>query len=360
MVLDYIIGGKHNKHGIPPCPGLPRGGITQIWGHEGSGKTTVALTAAAKVCKNGGKNKGPGTVVMIDWEHAVDLSYAEAIGVPIHDRDRFRLHQPATMEQGLGIIWAMTQVGVDLVIIDSVGAGVPEAHLKQKDSEKGELGRVGLVAAKWSKLLSELAGEAKKSGTTILAISQVRKKINTTGRGPSSHPQGGEAWKFYSSVRMAFRRVQYEKGKVYDPLTHKMVETAVKSVIAAKVEKCKVAATQGREANIRITFGEGIDDLRSVIDIASAHRIVQKKGSWFEFQSIRGQGSDQFKGMISETPGAKEALYKLVFDKLAQVDNKKIISDLTEEDEADLSDLDSLFDEEPEVPDGAEEEAAGE
>ena len=118
IVIDYIIGGRPNKHGVLPCPGLPRGAVTELWGHEAAGKTTVALTAAAKTCANGGRGGGPGTVVYVDWEHSVDLGYAKTIGVPVDDFNRFQLVQPATLEQGLGVIWTMTKAGVDLVVID--------------------------------------------------------------------------------------------------------------------------------------------------------------------------------------------------------------------------------------------------
>jgi len=368
VVLDYIIGGRPNKHGILPCPGLPRGAITEIWGHEGAGKTTVALTASAKTCKDGARNGGPGTVVYIDWEHAVDVSYAKTIGVPVDDPNRFMLVQPTTLEQGFGVIWTMAKSGVDLIVIDSIGAGIPEAFLKQKDSEKGELGRVGLQAAKWSKILPELMREISVSRTTILAISQLRKKINTgfgAGRGPSDTPQGGEVWKFYSWVRLGFRRVQYEKGKIYDPLTHSAIETAVKSVINAKLEKCKVSPSQGREATIHIAFGEGIDDLRSVLDIAVAHKIIVREGAWYSFQPASGtvikmQGMDKLRDALKEVPGLLDELHQRVIGKITALpDGMSLISGDEIDDESDLSDLsdlDEIIGDKPEVVvEGAEE-----
>lgn len=350
VVIDYMIGGRLNAHGIPPCPGFPRGAITEIWGHEGAGKTTVALTAAAKTCANGAKSGGPGTVVYVDWEHAVDLAYAKTIGVPVDDPNRFRLVQPATLEQGLGVIWTMTKAGVDLVVIDSIGAGIPEDHLKQKDNEKGELGRVGLIAAKWSKVLPELSQKAAETGTTVLGISQLRKKISKgpgAGYGPDTAPQGGEAWKFYSWVRFGLRRVMYEKGKIYDPLTHTNIETAVSSLVQVKLEKCKVSSSQGREGQIRISFGEGIDDFRSVLDIATAHKIIQRDGAWYGFQPsgaplMRTQGLDKLRVLIKETPGASEQLYQQVFLKLnSMAEGMSLVTE--EEDEADLSDLDAIL-----------------
>jgi recombination protein RecA len=351
VVIDYMIGGRPNAHGVPPCPGLPRGAITEIWGHEGAGKTTVALTAAAKTCRNGSKSGGPGTVIYVDWEHAVDLAYAKTIGVPVDDPNRFRIVQPATLEQGLGVIWTMTKAGVDLVVIDSIGAGIPEIHLKQKDDEKGDLGRVGLLAAKWSKVLPELSQKAAETGTTILGISQLRKKISkgpSAGYGPDTAPQGGEAWKFYSWVRFGLRRVMYEKGKLYDPLTHTQIETAVSSLVQVKLEKCKVSSSQGREGQIRISFGEGIDDFRSVLDIAAAHKIIKKEGAWYSFQPtgvplLRTQGLDKLRAAIKEAPGAPEELYQQVFNKLNSMSEGLSLATEEEEDEADLSDLDAIL-----------------
>ena len=362
IVIDYIIGGLPNKHGVLPCPGLPRGAVTEVWGHEGAGKTTVALHAAAKTCKEGGPNGGPGTVVFVDWEHALDLSYAKTIGVPVDDPNRFRLFQPQTLEQGLGIIWSMTKAGVDLVIIDSVGAGVPEARLKQKDSEKGELGRVGLLAAKWSAVLPELVNKASQTGTAILGISQLRKKISTNkmaSRGPDTTPQGGEAWKFYSWVRIGLRRIQYEKGKIYDPLTHTRVETAIKSMVNVKMEKCKVSASQGREATIHIAFGEGIDDMRSIFDIAAAHKIILKQGAWYSFQPANGtlikeQGLDKFRAAVKETPGMYTQIHQQVVAKITSLGDGMTL--LPELDDDGIDELDELINDRPEiVVEGAEE-----
>lgn len=356
IVLDYMIGGRPNAHGVPPCPGLPRGAVCEIWGHEGAGKTTVALSAAAKTCASGSPTGGPGTVVYVDWEHAVDPAYAKTIGVPIEDPSRFKLVQPHSFEQGLGVIWAMVKAGVDLVVIDSIAAGVPESHQAQKDDEKGDMGRVGLLAAKWSKFLPEVMREAAASGTTILGISQLRKKIAkgpAAAYGPDTAPMGGEAWKFYSWVRIGLRRAAYEKGKVYDPITNGYIETAVSSEVVVKLEKCKVSASQGREGKIRITFGEGIDNLRSVIDIAVAHRIISKSGASLTWNSskgeIKGAGMAKFKDAIKATNGAAIELYGQVFSKLTSMsDGLSMVAE--EEDQDDLSDLDAIMNEKVEVP----------
>lgn len=307
MVIDYLIGGAPNRYGVAPCPGWPKGAISNIYGHESSGKTTVALEAAAQVCALG------GSVCFIDWEHAISLDYALALGVPVDDPDRFYLAQPNTLEQGIQVLTACVDQGVDLIILDSVGAGVPQQIAEQALEEKGKLGRVGIVAAIWSVVLPQMAAAAAKSGSHIMGLSQLRKNINTTGYGENTTHQGGEAWKYYTSLRMSFRRVQSLKTKDYDALTHKQIERATSSIIRATIKKSKISNSQQREADFHITFGEGIDNARDMINIGSAHGIVNKSGSWLQFERedgsvIKSQGVPAFRQEILTVAGAYEEL----------------------------------------------------
>jgi len=307
IVLDYVIGGAPNKHGVPPCPGWPKGMISNIYGHESSGKTTVALEAAAAVCARG------GVVAFIDWEHAISLDYAAALGVPVDDPDRFYLVQPNTLEAGLSVLFACARAGVDLVILDSVGAGVPKILKEQALEEKGGLGRVGMVAAVWSSVLPQLASDVAETGTHIMGLSQLRKNINTQGYGENTTHQGGDAWKFYSALRMSFRRVQSIKTKDYDALTHKQIERATSAIIRATVKKSKISNSQQREADFHITFGEGIDNTRDLISIGSAHGIVTKGGAWYQWEradgtNIRGQGLMAFRQEVLTQQGAYDEL----------------------------------------------------
>jgi recombination protein RecA len=312
VVLDYLIGGSLNRQGVPPCPGWPKGMISNIYGHESSGKTTVALEAAAAVCEAG------GLVCFIDWEHSISLDYAANLGCPVDDPDRFYLVQPNTLEAGLSVLFACARAGVDLIILDSVGAGVPKAIRDQALEEKGDMGRVGLVAAKWSNVLPQLAGDICESGSHVMGLSQLRKKINTQGYGGDGNThQGGEAWKFYAHVRMSFRRVKSLKTKDYDALTHKQVERFTSAVIKAKIDKSKVSNSQQREAEFHITFGEGIDNVRDLIAVGAAHGIVNKSGSWMAYEmnngtSVRSQGTPAFKEDLLSTPGAYDELAEKV------------------------------------------------
>lgn len=314
IVIDYLIGGSPNRFGVAPCPGWPKGMISNIYGHESSGKTTVALEAAAAVCDAG------GVVAFIDWEHALSPDYAAALGVPVDDPDQFYLVQPNTLEAGLSVLFACAAAGVDLIILDSVGAGVPKDIAEQGLEEKGKMGRVGLIAAKWSQVLPQLAGVISESGTHVMGISQLRKKINTTGYGgDGTTHQGGESWKFYSALRLKFRRVKSIKTKDYDALQHKQVERFTSALVKAKVDKSKVSNSQQREAEYHITFGEGIDNVRDLIAVGSNHGIVHKGGAWYTFEradgtAIKSQGTEAFKRDILNTDGVYEELATRVLE----------------------------------------------
>jgi len=318
IALDYLIGGTPNRFGVPPCPGWPRGAISQIYGHESSGKTTVALQAAAAVCAYG------GCVSFIDWEHAVDLSYAQALGVPIEDSSRFALRQPNTLEQGLVILWTSILAKVDLVILDSTGAGVPKDIFEQALKDQGNLGRVGLLAAKWSSFLPKVAAAAAKTGTHVMGISQVRKKINTSGYGgKTTSEQGGEAWKFYASVRMSFARVSSEEGKVFDGLKNRYIDKKVASKIKAKLDKSKVAATQQHEGEFWIQFGKGVDNVRTILEICEAHGVVRKGGAWYSYERpngdlIKSQGMPRFRKDIEAAAGAYSELEQFAVQRIRE------------------------------------------
>jgi recombination protein RecA len=313
MIIDYLIGGKPNRHGVPPCPGLPKGKILNLYGHEGSGKTTIALTAAATTLA-----KDPNAAVCyIDWEHEVVPDYASALGVPIGDADRFMLCQPDTLDEGIAILWTMASAGVDLIVLDSVGAGVPKAYFEKSVAETADQGRVGMNAAVWSQFLPKLKGRINKTGTAIIGISQIRSAINTRGYGDPITVQGGKAWKFYSALRMKLQRVKTEKNSDYSTLTNKTEERVTGAIIKAKLDKCKVSPQQGNEELFYIRWGEGIDDLRSMIEIGVSHKVIQKSGSWIGWNKpdgdeLRMQGMEKFRKAIMEDKKLQKALEKQI------------------------------------------------
>jgi recombination protein RecA len=288
FVIDYLIGGEPNPNGVAPCPGIPRGKITQVWGAESSGKSTLAQTAAANVCRNG------GTCLYVDFENAIVPDYAATLGVPVDDPSRFQLVQPSTLEDGLKLIKIYTLAGVDLIIIDSVGAAVPSNVVERSIKDMDDPVQVGFAARMWSGFLPAIRIDLIKHNTALMGISQTRAKIGGMGYGPQTEAQGGNAWKYYSDLRLSLRRVEQEKAKAVNNLTFKVEERITGGKFEAKIEKSKVSGSQGRKENFYITWGRGIDDLRSIVEIAVSHNIVRKSGGWYMYgDTLKFQGTDQ-------------------------------------------------------------------
>lgn len=276
-VIDYLIGGVPNAHGVQPCPGFPRKRITQIWGSEGSGKSTIGLSSAAATIAAG------GCVFYLDWENAIMPDYAQALGVPIGDESKFMMAQPSTLEEGIKLIQLAAAAGVDLIVIDSVGAAVPANIAQRSAEEAGEQARVGLAAKVWSEFLPHLRYIIGRSKSAVLGISQIRAKIGGMGMGPQTEPAGGWAWKFYSDVRIEIRRIQQEKTKFVNSLTNKTEERVTGAITKAKMVKCKISDSQGREENFYLRQGEGIDDTRTTLEIAISHNVIRKGGAWYYY-----------------------------------------------------------------------------
>lgn len=312
IIIDYLIGGERNERGVMPCPGIPRGRITQLWGHESAGKSTLALTAAATCCAQG------GTVLFVDWENAIVPDYAAALGVPVTDPNKFELVQPDTLEDGLKLAQIYALAGVDLIIFDSVGAAVPARIANRDLGEVGEQARVGELQAVWSQELPNLRGAAAKRGAAILGISQIRAKISTgPSYGPQTQPQGGNAWKFYSDVRIELRRVKTEKSNLFDALTNTKDQRITGGLINCKLIKCKISSSQGREGRFYIRHGEGIDDIRSVMELATKYKLIKKAGSWLTWETpggeeIKCQGTDKLRDHLKENPSDFRVLVNAV------------------------------------------------
>jgi recombination protein RecA len=312
IIVDHLIGGKPNDRGVAPCPGIPRGRIANVYGREGSGKTTLALETSAQTIRDG------GVVCYIDWEHEIVPGYAMALGVPIGDEERFMLCQPDTLDEGVAILWTMVNSGVDLVVLDSVGAGVPKAYFEKSIKETAQQGRVGMNAAVWSAFLPKLKARTSKTGSAIMGISQIRDAINTTGGyGDTFTVQGGHAWKFYSALRLRLQPMGVEKASDYSALSNKAQDRVIGAKIKAKLDKCKVSPQQGNEEIFYIRWGEGIDDLRSLIEIGRAHRLVQAKGTWFYWVDPEGQqhgkqGMENFRKLFVDDPRLASMLEKQV------------------------------------------------
>jgi len=265
--------------------GVPKGRIVEIYGPESSGKTTLALHIVAEAQKRGGE------VAFIDAEHALDPSYARALGVDI---DSMLISQPDTGEQGLEICEALVRSGaIDVVVVDSVAALTPRAEIE------GDMGdsHVGLLARLMSQALRKLAGSIAKTNCIVIFINQLREKVGVMYGNPEV-TTGGRALKFYASVRIDVRKVE----------TLKVGSEMVGNHVKAKVVKNKVAPPF-RTAEFDIMFGEGISKIGELIDIGIQLDLVQKSGSWFAMGETRmGQGKDAAKQYLRDHPEVAEQL----------------------------------------------------
>ena len=305
FVQDFLIGGRVNSKGVRPCPGWPRGRLSQIYGAPGAGKTTAALEAVAAVCATKG-----GTAAYVDYEHEVDLSYAKKIGVPIDDKSKFQLLQPDTMEDGFKLIIAMVSAGVSLIVIDSAGAGVPSVFSNKKLSQEGVQGKIGLIASMWSEFLPRLKKLISRTGTTVIGISQIRQAINASGPGggPKSTVQGGEAWKFYASVRASYTVIEKVKGTIYNPISGAHEEQVIGAKVLVKLDKCKVSSSAHQTQVLYVISGIGFDNVRSLVDVCIVHKLIKSRGSWFD---VVASGADEILPEGSSFNG-KGALFEAI------------------------------------------------
>jgi recombination protein RecA len=265
--------------------GLPRGRVVEIYGPESSGKTTLTLQVIANCQRNG------GTAAFIDAEHALDPTYAEKLGVNVDD---LLVSQPDTGEQALEIADMLVRSSaVDVVVIDSVAALTPKAEIE------GEMGdsHVGLQARLMSQALRKLTANIKKSGTLVIFINQIRMKIGVMFGNPET-TTGGNALKFYASVRLDIRRI----GAV------KRGEEVVGSETRVKVVKNKVAPPF-RQAEFEILYGEGSSREGELIELGVNHNLVEKSGAWYSYNGERiGQGKDNTRLYLKEHPEIAAAI----------------------------------------------------
>ncbi len=259
--------------------GIPRGRIVEIFGPESSGKTTLALQIVAEAQKLGGQ------VAFIDAEHALDVHYAQNLGVNVDD---LLVSQPDTGEQALDIAETLIRTNsIDVIVVDSVAALVPKAEI---DGEMGDA-HVGLQARLMSQAMRKLTAVLNRSRTIAIFINQIREKIGVMFGSPETTP-GGRALKFYASVRLDIRRVASIKDK----------NDTIGNRVKVKVVKNKMAPPF-REAEFDILFGEGISRIGDLIDLAAQQRVIEKSGTWFTYGDDRlGQGRENARRYLTENP----------------------------------------------------------
>jgi len=273
--------------------GLPRGRVVEVYGPESSGKTTLTLQVIAEMQKIG------GTCAFIDAEHALDIQYAQKLGVNLQD---LLVSQPDTGEQALEITDALVRSGsVDLIVIDSVAALTPKAEIE------GEMGDSlpGLQARLMSQALRKLTGNIKRTNCLVIFINQIRMKIGVMFGNPET-TTGGNALKFYASVRLDIRRIgSIKKG-----------DEVIGSETKVKVVKNKVAPPF-KQANFDILYGEGISREGEVLDLGSEHNIVDKSGAWYSYNGDRiGQGKDNAREFLRANPAIAMDIENRVREKL--------------------------------------------
>ena len=280
--------------------GLPRGRVVEIFGPESSGKTTLTLQVIAEV------QRGGGTAAFVDAEHALDPSYAEKLGVNISD---LLVSQPDTGEQALEITDMLVRSNaVDIVVIDSVAALTPKAEI---EGEMGEM-QVGLHARLMSQALRKLTGNIKRSNTIVIFINQIRMKIGVMFGNPET-TTGGNALKFYASVRLDIRRIGAIKNG----------DEVVGNMTRVKVVKNKVAPPF-REAEFEIMYGQGISREGEIIELGSTQGIIEKSGSWYAYKGNRiGQGKDNTRNYLQSNKEVAREIEEQIRAKLMPVKQQR-------------------------------------
>ena len=294
--------------------GVPKGRVIEIYGPESSGKTTLSLHIAAEAQKAG------GVAAFIDAEHALDPIYASALGV---DVDELLVSQPDTGEQALEIAnMLIDSEGVDVVVIDSVAALVPQAEI---DGEMGQ-SHVGLQARLMSQALRKLTSSINKTQTTVIFINQIREKIGVMWGSPET-TSGGRALKFYASVRIDIRRIE----------TLKIGAEMIGNRVRAKIVKNKVAPPF-KEAQFDIMFGQGISREGSLLDVGVDHGIVRKAGAWFTYDEIQlGQGKENSKRFLRENADIALQLETDVYKAVGMIEPDEATEDVAVEESEDAT-----------------------
>jgi len=322
FVVDNLIGGSRAGDGKGAvCPGFPKRRITEMYGPEGCGKTTMALSAVVQCQKRG------GVVAYLDYEHALVDSYARKLGVKYDDS--FMLYKPATLEEGIEAVQILVKAGVDLIVIDSVASMMSKDEY-EKSSEDAE--RVGSLAAPLTRFLKKLAiwlgegpqalkGIEQTEGTAVIFINQTRAKISMGygggHGGDEDQTPGGKALKFYSSLRLRLTRVKSEIVTKKGKNGGKDQKLPYGNVTSVKVVKTRLDLKQGHDGLVFIRYGYGLDNVYSIIETAVTLGLAKRDGAYFTYNGNRVQGRETLRKYLLENPKVQEELQTKILDKLA-------------------------------------------
>ena len=335
-ILNLLIGGSTLPDGKFVCPGWPRGTIIEIYGRESSGKSTVAMTAMGQVCASGGVG------LYVDLECAVRDNYAAKLGCDFRSPETggsgnaIRI-QPRNFEETESLVTNAVLQGIDLIVIDSVAALVPRREQKRDvsdDEQKQGVAEVPRLMAAW---LPKLQRQIATTKTCVIFLNQTRDKIGARGFSEEAlkSTTGGNALKFYSSIRVLLKPRQTTKAKKFNPLLKKEEEVEIATDVEVKMIKNKIDATKGHCGLITLRYGVGIDELRTMLNVAEAYGIVKKsknakKQDVFKFSTDSGKtiesvGTEKFRLAMAREHGAIEEMFKVCTNRI--VDGFKMLSD---------------------------------
>ena len=363
--VDMLIGGTKTLDGKGLiCPGFPRRRITEVYGAESSGKTTLLISAMVQAQRAGGR------AMLVDYEHSIDLAYAQKIGLSLDD-DKMQVYQPDNMEAGFFAMYLGIMAGVDIIGVDSVAAMVPKSEL-EKDFD--ESAKIGAVAAKFSRELPKFVAWLNKfpvlggserplerrsdpnhPGTALVFVNQTRAVIQTGyaggGGGDTENTSGGKALKFYAYERLRLARIKSETIEKVDAFSGKRKRYQYGNVTDVKVVKSKIDAKQGHSTQIFIRFGTGIDDYYSVIETGCAQKVIQKSGAMYKLGDQQFRGREQLRKFLLEN----DSVFQAMRAKLAQMVNEGAVTDDADESELRVMEgLDLTSEEDDEVESVAE------
>lgn len=352
MTVDMTIAGEEQE-----CLGFPKAAITEVYGYESSGKTTLCLQGCAETIREG------GVVVYVDFEHALQPAYAKALGVPYGDESKFIHLSPATLEDGMQYAVDAVRANVTMVVIDSIAAMSPK-KLQFADQEKGErrtiqdVNQPGVKAkAIAGALENHLVPAIGKNGsmTSVVVVNQIRAniKLNAYAGGSDTTTPGGNALKFYCNLRIELQCTKKEYKKTKNPIDGKVYNQPLGNIVRMRIVKSKVSSSQGTASEYYLRFGRGIDPIRTAVDLGLVHKFVSKAGAWYEDKAsgLRAQGKDALITMLRDDPAAFGKLEQNLrdnFQKLFAVDTG---SEVVDDDDLVVMDADEDANEGPkEIP----------